>query len=252
MKKIKTALITGAANRIGKAIATELARQGYQIAVHYNQSEKQATETVNEIKQKGGEAKQFQANLTDQKQTEKLIETVNRNLGAVDLLVNNASIFEDDNLNEFDSTKWDCHFSLHLKAPMILSGLFASQLPPDSDGLIVNIIDQRVLRITPRHFSYTLSKHALWTATRMSAQCLAPRIRVNALAPGPTLPAPRQSQTDFDAQVKSTLLGRSAKPEDFAKAILYFVDNPSITGQILALDGGQHLAWETTDLKLPE
>ncbi len=166
--------------------------------------------------------------------------------GPINLLINNASIFLDDSANEFDEQTWDSHFAIHLKAPAILAGEMMKQSL--SSGLIVNMIDQRVKRLNPNFFSYTLSKSALWIATQTMAQSFAPHVRVNAIGPGPTLQNERQTKQDFDQQLQNIPLKHGPDLEEFGRTIRYLYDTPSITGQIIALDGGQHLAWETPDV----
>jgi NAD(P)-dependent dehydrogenase (short-subunit alcohol dehydrogenase family) len=188
------------------------------------------------------------ADLTDIRSVEGLLSDAASAVGPIGLLVNNASVFEPDELEDFTWEHWDRHFAVHLKAPVELSRRFAEALPPCEDGLIVNMIDQRVWKLTPRTFSYTLSKSALWTATQTMAQALAPRIRVNAIGPGPTLQGERQSKADFDAQVEAVPLQRGPALSEFGATIRYLWDTSSITGQMIALDGGQHLVWQTPDV----
>ena len=189
----------------------------------------------------------FGADLTDPASVAGLFGEVRGALGPVDLLVNNASVFLDDSAADFEQDKWDAHFAIHVRAPSQLIGLQARQDDLEQ-GLAVNMIDQRVWRLTPRFHSYTLSKSAMWTATRTLAQALAPKLRVNAIGPGPTLPNERQSQEDFDRQQAGLLLGRGPDLQEFADAIGFLWRARSVTGQMIALDGGQHLAWETPDV----
>ncbi len=248
----KTALVTGAAARVGAAISMELAQAGYAVAVHYNRSSSGAENVAREINAAGGTAMAIGADLTDSASTRTLIQRTCEQLGPLGLLVNNASIFEEDSLESPDDELWDRHFAIHVKAPTLLAADFAAQIGENEDGLIVNMIDERVWKLTPNFMSYTLSKSTLWTATRTMAQRLAPNIRVNAIGPGPTLPSSRQTQAQFDAQVDTLLLKRSPELEAFARTILYFAATPSVTGQMIALDGGQHLAWDTADQRGPE
>ncbi len=178
----------------------------------------------------------------------RLVSDAEAALGPVSLLVNNASIFKDDSATDFDWDMWESHFAVHLKAPVLLARKMAERLPEGRDGLVVNIVDQRVWRLNPRFFSYTLSKSALWTATQTLAQALAPRVRVNAIGPGPTLPNHRQAKEDFDSQVDALLLGHGPDVAEFGATIRYLWSARSVTGQMIALDGGQHLAWETPDV----
>lgn len=243
---MKTALVTGGAKRIGAAIVKDLAANGFNVAVH-SASSNDAAESLCEIAlQQGVKACSVSGDLTDAKSTRRVFANAASALGTIDLLINNASIFLNDSAEEFDGQTWNNHFAIHLKAPAILSAEMVKQNL--GDGLIVNIIDQRVKRLNPNFFSYTLSKSALWTATQTMAQSFAPRVRVNAIGPGPTLPNERQLQEDFDKQVKGIPLQAAPALEDFGRTIRYLYDTPAITGQMIALDGGQHLAWETPDV----
>ncbi|MEO9340506.1 SDR family oxidoreductase [Mesorhizobium sp. SB112] len=244
----KTALVTGGAKRVGRAIVLDLAQAGFSVAIHCNTSTRDADALAGEIRQAGGKAAVVQAELTDMAQVDTLMAKAASALGGVSVLVNNASVFEDDSLTDFDWEGWDRHFDIHLKAPVLLARRFAEALPKKQDGLIVNIIDQRVWKPTPRYFSYALSKSSLWNATKTMAQSLAPNIRVNAIGPGPTLMNARQNEDDFAAQVDSLLLKRGPDLSEFGATIRYLWDARSVTGQMIALDGGQHLAWETPDV----
>ncbi|MDR7146600.1 SDR family oxidoreductase [Rhizobium sp. BE258] len=247
-KRLRAALITGAAKRIGRAIAKDLADNGFSVAIHANGSLAEAEEFAAELRQSGHRAVAVQGDLTKINETEKLIQKASDALGPLDLLVNNASIFHEDSLRAFDAGIWEEHFAVHLRAPSILAAKFAEQLPQAADGLIVNIIDQRVWALRPSFYSYTLSKSALWTATQTMAQALAPRIRVNAIGPGPSIPSERQLQEDFQAQVAALILKRGPELEEFGRTIRFLFETPSVTGQMIALDGGQHLAWQTPDV----
>jgi len=241
-----TVLVTGGARRIGRAIALDLATHGFTVAIHCDRSREEAEELSSTIAKGGGRAYILQADLTESTQARSLIEKARDVLGPVHLLVNNASVFEEDSLADFSEEIWDRHFALHVKAPAILAQEFARALPQDREGLIVNMIDQRVWRPTPRHFSYTLSKAALWMATRTMAQALAPRIRVNAIGPGPTLPDMDEDEADFQRQTDALLLRRGPDLAEFGATIRYLWEAPSITGQMIALDGGKHLTWNPT------
>jgi NAD(P)-dependent dehydrogenase (short-subunit alcohol dehydrogenase family) len=243
-----TALITGGARRIGRAIVEDLAANGFAVAIHSNSSADEASALAADIKKAGGQAAVVVADLTDMSAVAKVVWQAERALGPVSLLVNNASLFEDDSVLDFDWPDWDRHFDIHLKAPVLLAQKFAEALPEATDGLIVNVIDQRVWRLSPRYFSYTLSKSALWTATQTMAQALAPRIRVNAIGPGPTLRNTRQDDSDFRKQVDALLLKQSPDLSEFGATIRYLWQAHSVTGQMIALDGGQHLAWQTPDV----
>jgi NAD(P)-dependent dehydrogenase (short-subunit alcohol dehydrogenase family) len=239
----KTALITGSAKRLGRAIALDLARHGFAIAVHANRSSDEAEAVVGEIRGFGGRAFAFQADLRDRDATVALIPRATEALGPIGLLVNNASIFVDDSAEAFDAEVFDQHFDLHVRAPAILASALLQHLPPERSGMIVNIIDQRVLAPTPRFFSYGLSKATLLAATHTMAQAFAPQVRVNGIGPGPTLKSVRQTEEDFQAQIDALPLRRGPELEEFGRTIRFLFDTPSITGQMIALDGGQHLAW---------
>lgn len=247
-KRLRTALVTGAAKRIGRAIVEDLAANGFSIAIHASRSIGAAENFAAELRRSGSRAVAVQADLEKIDETSDLIRKVSETLGPIDLLVNNASVFHEDSVRHIDAKAWDEHFAVHVRAPSILSANFAAQLPEETDGLVVNIIDQRVWALRPSFYSYTLSKSALWTATQTMAQALAPRIRVNAIGPGPSMPSERQSQEDFQAQVSALILKRGPKLEEFGKTIRFLYETPSITGQMIALDGGQHLAWQTPDV----
>jgi NAD(P)-dependent dehydrogenase (short-subunit alcohol dehydrogenase family) len=243
-----TALITGGARRIGRAIVEDLAANGFAVAIHSNSSADEASALAERIRKTGGKASVVVADLTDMVAVAEVVEKAERALGPVSLLVNNASLFEDDSVLDFDWPEWDRHFDIHLKAPVLLAQKFAKALPEAMEGLVVNVIDQRVWRLSPRYFSYTLSKSALWTATQTMAQALAPRIRVNAIGPGPTLRNTRQDDSDFRQQVDALLLKQSPDLLEFGTTIRYLWQARSVTGQMIALDGGQHLAWQTPDV----
>ena len=248
----RTALVTGGSQRIGAAICAGLAEAGYAVAVHYNTSSDVAETLLADIVSRGGKAVAVQADLTETAEVRDLVAEAGAALGPIGLLVNSASIFEDDSFDATDEEQWDAHFDIHVKAPSILTAALHDQLPPDADGLAVKIIDQRMWKLTPKFPSYTLSKSALWTATRTMAQQFAPRLRVNAIGPGPTLPSARQTQESFDSQVDTLLLKRAPDLAEFARTILYFAEAKSVTGQMIALDGGQHLAWDTADQRVQE
>ena len=243
-------LVTGAAKRIGRAIALALAGEGYAVAVHYGRSREAAEALVAEIESSGGRACAVQGDLADAQAVARLVPEAASGLGrSLTMLVNNASEFEPDDLIALDPEQWERHFAINLRAPSFLVRDFARQCPEGADGLVVNLLDQRVWKPTPHFFSYQLTKSALWTATQTMAQALAPRgIRVNAIGPGPTVSNTRQGDDDFRKQVEATPLKRGASPEEIAKAVLFLAATPAMTGQMLALDGGQHLAWETPDV----
>ncbi|OJX99445.1 MAG: short chain dehydrogenase [Rhizobiales bacterium 63-22] len=241
-------LVTGGARRIGRAIVEDLAAHGFPVAIHCNRSTDEGEALAEAIRRNGGAACVVQADLADADAVRTLVGQASSRLGPVQLLVNNASLFEDDRVGHLDMDLWDRHFAVHLKAPVILAEELARRLPDGADGLIVNVIDQRVWKLNPNFFSYTLSKTALWNATRTLAQALAPRIRVNAIAPGPTLPSERQKPGDFERQVSRLPLQRAPELPEFGRTVRFFWANGSVTGQMIALDGGQHLAWETPDI----
>jgi len=239
------ALVTGAARRIGRELALTAARAGYDVVVHHHKSADEADETVREIETLRRQAVAAVADLADAGACRGLIAAAP---GALTLLVNCASLFEDDRIDRLTPEGWDAAISANLRAPVLLAQAFAAALPADLDGLVVNIIDQRVLRPTPQFFSYAVSKAALWSATQMMAQGLAPRIRVNAIAPGPTLPSVHQSAEAFAAEARAVILGHGASPPEIGQALAYLIDAGSVTGQMIAVDGGQHLSWRTPDI----
>ncbi|MCF2871233.1 SDR family oxidoreductase [Octadecabacter sp. G9-8] len=249
------ALVTGGAARLGKAMALYLASRGYAVAVHYN-SNKAAAEAV--AAQCGNGSIALQADLLDETETQDLLPTAVRQLGQpVTVLVNNASIFEYDTVQTATKTSWDRHIGSNLRAPFVLTQALAAQAPdatlddadePVASSLVVNMIDQRVRKLTPEFMTYTIAKMGLWAFTQTAAQGLAPHVRVNAIGPGPTLRGARQSQDHFDRQRDNTVLKRGANPSDITAALGYFLDAPAVTGQLLCVDGGQHLGWQTPDV----
>jgi len=236
-----TVLITGAARRIGRAVALDLAAMGWAVAIHYRRSAAEAAELVEEIEKRGGCARAFRGDLIDRNALEQLVANVESELGPVTTLINNASEFLPDSIGNLDETTWDLHLCINLKAPVFLSEAMAKRLPEGAEGNIINIIDQRVWNLTPEFFSYTISKAGLWTATRTLAQALAPRIRVNAIGPGPVLRSIHQTDDDFEREKQSTLLKRGPSATEIAAAVRFILTTPSLTGQMIALDGGQHL-----------
>ncbi len=248
MAKRPVALVTGGARRIGRAIVEDLCAHGYDAAVHYHGSRNDADELRAQMGDLGARVELFEADLESGAACKSLFADVVRVFGHVDLLVNNASVFEEDAITSLDEALFDRHFAIHVKAPSFLTEAFVTALPAGSKGNIVNIIDQRVWRPTPNFYSYLLSKAALWTATRTMAQALAPDIRVNAIGPGPTLRNIRQNEEDFQRQMDGLLLKRGPDLSEFGSTIRYLVGANSVTGQMIALDGGQHLAWETPDV----
>ncbi|MBF9194407.1 SDR family oxidoreductase [Microvirga terrestris] len=244
----KAALITGGAQRIGRRIVERLAGEGYAVAIHCRRSTDEAEHMAAQIRHAGGKASVVQADLTDGESVGRLVPEAVHAVGPLTLLVNNASEFEPDEVETLSLERWDRHFAVNLRAPAFLGRDFAHQLPAEGQGCIVNIVDQRVWKLTPQFFSYTLTKAALFTATQTMAQALAPRIRVNAIGPGPTLSNTRQGDEDFDKQSRAVLLGHGGTPDEIADAVLYLAKAISVTGQMIAVDGGQHLAWETPDV----
>ncbi len=243
-----TALITGGSSRIGGAIARDLAAHGWTVVLHVHHGLERAEALKQSILLDGGKAHVLKADLTRAEDLAGLIPAALKAAGQLDLLVNNASIFQPDEAGALDPALFDAHFAIHVKAPLFLTDAFAGALPAGKEGLVVNIIDQRVWKTTPRFVSYSLSKAALWEQTRMMAQALAPRIRVNAIGPGPSFRNERQTEEDFARQQRAVLLQRGPAPDEFGATVRHFWAMRSITGQMLALDGGQHLAWETADV----
>lgn len=252
------ALVTGGGKRLGREMALYLARRGYDVAVHFASSRKEAEAVVSEITAMGRRAVALRADLLVELQVEKLIATAAQGLGGpLTVLINNASIFEHDTIQTASRKSWDRHIESNLRAPFVLMQDFAAQVPPVgrdaageplASGLVVNMIDQRVLKLTPEFMSYTLAKMGLWALTQTAAQALAPQIRVNAIGPGPTLQGARQSAGHFAAQRAATVLERGANPADITAALGFFLESGSVTGQMIAVDGGQHLAWKTPDV----
>ena len=252
------ALVTGAGARLGQAMAVYLAERGHDVAVHYATSREGAEETAARIAALGRRAELVQADLLDEAQTERLAaEAMERLGGPITCLVNNASIFEYDRMGTLTRASWDRHMESNLRAPVVLTQAVAAHVPepgidaggePVARGLVVNMVDQRIHKLTPEFMSYTIAKMGLWAFTRTAAQALAPRMRVNAIGPGPTLRGGRQSQEHFDRQRRATVLERGADPGDICAALGYFLDAKAVTGQCLCIDGGQHLAWATPDV----
>ncbi|MBK1661689.1 SDR family oxidoreductase [Paracraurococcus ruber] len=239
----RAALVTGGARRLGRAIALALADTGFDIALHYAGSEAAAEETAGEIRARGRRAATLRADLAREDETARLLPQATDALGPVGVLVNNASSFERDEWHDATRDSWDAHLEPNLRAPFLLMQAFARALPPQAEGLVLNMLDQRVWSLTPHFVSYTVSKAGLWALTQTMALALAPRIRVNAIGPGPALPSPRQTQAQFDRQAGSTPLRRGTSPEEVARAALAILSLPAMTGQMIALDGGQHLQW---------
>lgn len=253
-----TALVTGAGKRLGRAMALELARQGCNVAVHFASSTAAAEDVATEIRAMSRQAVTLQADLLDEAQVTPLVDRAAEGLGApVTTLVNNASIFEYDNIETATRAGWDRHVESNLRAPFVLTQALARQIPdpliddmgePVAQGLVVNMIDQRVRKLTPEFMSYTIAKMGLWAFTQTAAQALAPRLRVNAIGPGPTLQGLRQSAPHFARQRDTTILRRGANESDITGALVYLLSAPGVTGQLICVDGGQHLGWQTPDV----
>lgn len=237
------ALVTGAGRRIGADISRALARGGYKVALLANASLSSAEALASEV---GGRA--FRADLADPEAAARVLGEAAAAMGPIDLLVNNAALFEDNSIDRLDLGLWRRQFAVDLELPVFLIGAFAAQLPEGREGAVVNVIDQRVLKLTPEYLSYTLAKSALWTATRTLAQALAPRIRVNAIGPGPTYASVREGEAGLAHEAAGTLLQRAVAGEEIADAVLYLARARNVTGQILCVDAGQHLGWRTPDI----
>ncbi|MDF2233322.1 SDR family oxidoreductase [Albimonas sp. CAU 1670] len=256
------ALITGAGRRLGAAMAQALGAMGWDVALHCMSSRQGADAAAAEVEAAGGRAAVLQADLLDAAEVDALVPRAAEALGRpLTLLVNNASIFEPDAIGTVTAASWDRHVGSNLRAPLFLTQAFAAQAPeagtdpegwPVARACVVNMIDQRVWKPTPAFMTYSLAKHGLWALTRTSSQALAPAIRVNAIGPGPTLRGDRQTQDHFDAQRRGTILGRGASPRDVCAALRYILSADAVTGQMIAVDAGQHLGWRTPDVIGPE
>jgi NAD(P)-dependent dehydrogenase (short-subunit alcohol dehydrogenase family) len=239
----RTALVTGAARRVGRAVALALADAGFAVAVHCRRSLEAAEQTASAIRAKGRHAAVLAADLADEAQASALIERAATALGPIGVLINNASTFERDEWRDATRSSWDAHLEPNLRAPFVLIQHFARALPEGAEGVVVNMLDQRVWSITPHFVSYTISKTGLWALTQSMALALAPRIRVAAIGPGPTLPSSRQTEEQFAKQCAGLPLQHGTSPEEIGRAVIAILALPSFTGQMLALDGGQHLQW---------
>jgi NAD(P)-dependent dehydrogenase (short-subunit alcohol dehydrogenase family) len=242
----RAALITGGAKRLGRAIALALAESGFDLAIHYAGSAAEAEETVTAIRALGRRAMALRADLGREAEVAALLPAAAAALGPLGVLVNNASTFERDEWHDVTRESWDTHLEPNLRAPFVLTQAFARALPEAAEGVVLNMLDQRVWSLTPHFVSYSVSKAGLWALTQSMALALAPRIRVNGIGPGPALPSPRQSQAQFDRQAASTPLRRGTSPEEIGRAALAILALPAMTGQMIALDGGQHLQWAPT------
>lgn len=260
--QIKRALVTGAAHRLGRAMAISLAGRGYDVAVHYASSADAADAVASQIRDMGKAAATLPADLLDEAQVRPLVGQAAAALGGpISVLVNNASIFEHDTVGSLTRESWDRHVESNLRAPMVLTESFAAQAPravadaigePVAQALVVNMIDQRVRKLTPEFMSYTIAKMGLWAFTRTAAQALAPHVRVNAIGPGPTVQGHRQTAEHFARQRAATVLQRGADETDIVAALGYLLDARAVTGQLICVDGGQHLGWQTPDIQGPE
>jgi NAD(P)-dependent dehydrogenase (short-subunit alcohol dehydrogenase family) len=240
---IKTALITGAAKRVGRAIALELAQEGYDIAIHFRESGGDAAALAREIEGLGRRTALVQADLEDEAAVEAMLPDAVAQLGPVTALVNNASLFVRDEALNVTREGWDRQLAVNLRAPFVLIQQFARALPQEASGAVVNMLDQRVWNFTPHFVSYTVSKAGLWTLTQTMALALAPRIRVNGVGPGPILPNDNQSAEQFHTHWSSLPLQRKIDPVEVARTVRFLIESPALTGQMIAVDGGEHLAW---------
>ncbi len=239
----RIALVTGGGQRIGAAITEALATAGFAVAIHCRDSRDEADALAGRIRERGGRAAVLQADLNDEAAVQGLLPAATAALGPVGVLVNNASVFERDEWDDATRESWDRHMEPNLRAPFVLMQALARGLPEGAEGVVVNMLDQRVWSPTPHFVSYTASKAALWSLTQQMALAFAPRVRVNAVGPGPALPSARQSEAQFARQCEAMPLGRGTEPQEIARAVLALLSLPSVTGQMLALDGGQHLQW---------
>ena len=243
----RAALVTGAARRIGRAIALDLAAQGWAVAVHHLRSDTEAAAVVADITANGGRAVALRADLAREDEVDGLVARARDAIGPLGCLVNNASTFEMDTVDSVSRESWDHHMEANLRAPLVLTQAFARSLPDGLGGVVINMLDQRVWNLTPSFLSYTVSKSALWTLTRTLALALAPRIRVNGIGPGPALPSVHQTDAQFARQCAIMPLGRGTSPDEICRAVRFILEAKAMTGQMIALDGGQHLGWAQPD-----
>lgn len=239
----KAALVTGGAQRIGRALVSALAEDGFAVAVHYHRSREAAEQLVEAIRNRSGRAVALDGDLADEDAVKSLLPRAEGELGAIGCLVNNAAVFVNDTAETATRDNWDLHIAVNLRAPFVLIQNFAARLPADAGGVVINLLDQRVWSLTPYFVSYTVAKTGLWTLTRTMALALAPRIRVNGIGPGPTVPSPRQTIEQFARQCELMPLRRGTSPNEIAEAMRFILSAPAMTGQMIALDGGQHLGW---------
>jgi len=239
----RAALVTGGGRRIGRALSVALAQEGYAVAIHHHDSKNEAEALAVEIIRAGGKAVALAADLSDESAVAELLPRAMAVLGPIGCLVNNASIFENDTVATATRDSWERHLAVNLRAPFVLMQSFARHLPEKAGGVIVNLLDERVWNLTPSFISYSLSKAGLWTLTQTMALALAPRIRVNGIGPGPTLPSPRQSAQQFLDRCRKMPLRRGTSPDEIAAALRFILAASAMTGQMIALDGGEHLGW---------
>ena len=247
--KNKNLLITGGATRVGKAIALHFAERGWNIVLHYFRSSSKAKELKKIIEQNWVKVALIKADLKNAKQTEKIIPLARKKLGTIDCLINNAALFEKDDIVNFTNKSWNDHLNINLLAPAILTKQFAKQAPKKTISNIINIIDQRIFNLTSFFMSYTISKSGLQTLTKTMAMRLGPNIKVNGIAPGPTIKSKRQTDRHFRNQVRSTLLKKSVRLEDICDTVEFLINNNSVTGQIITVDSGQNLSWNKKNEK---
>ena len=247
--KNKNLLITGAATRVGKAIALHFAEKGWNIALHYFHSSSKAKKLKKIIEQNLVKVVLIKADLKNPKQIEKVMPIARKKLGTIDCLVNNAALFEKDDITNFTTKSWNDHLNINLLAPTILTKQFAKQASKKTVSNIINIIDQRIFNLTPFFMSYTISKSGLQTLTKTMAMRLGPNIKVNAIAPGPTIKSKRQTDKHFRNQVRSTILKKPVRSEDICDTVEFLINNNSVTGQIIAVDSGQNLSWNRKNEK---
>jgi NAD(P)-dependent dehydrogenase (short-subunit alcohol dehydrogenase family) len=244
----RVALVTGGAQRIGRDLVLALAEDGFAVAVHYHSSREAAEKLVDAIRGKGGTAISLGADLADEEAVRSLLPRAEHELGPIGCLVNNAAVFSNDTVETATHESWDMHLAVNLRAPFVLIQNLAARLPGDAGGVVINLLDQRVWSLTPYFVSYTLAKAGLWALTQTMALALAPRIRVNGIGPGPTLPSPRQNPEQFARQCELMPLHRGTGPREIAVAMRFILSAPAMTGQMIALDGGQHLGWAQPQL----
>ncbi len=247
----RTALVTGGAQRIGLAICRSLAAAGWDLAVHHNRSEAAARALVAEVEAGGGRAIALAADLAEESETADLVPRAVEALGPLGLLVNNAAVYESDRVDTATRASWDFHMEINLRAPFRLTQAFAEALPQDAGGLVINILDERVLNLTPNFATYTVSKSGLWTLTRSLAMALAPRIRVNGIGPGYAMPERGQERTEWERAAALMPLGRGTDPDEICATLQFLIAAKSVTGQMVALDGGQHLGWLVPGIQSP-